>query len=211
MALFRMKSHYRKRGGILSYYGTATPLADARNGLAATPIGDYALFGGGRGNGYYTIDAYNKSLVRTIPTSLSEYRNSLAATSIGNYALFGGGSYGNTAYYTVDALEKQNNAEEVKFNKNELKELLDAVTINDTPTYSMLSITGNKISYDVRYQRIKKTKTIKVGEAYPTMNIKLNPDVLKNALEIGAEYLSIDKKKIVAKTDIVTYICFIGD
>ncbi len=31
----------------LSYYGTITPLSVARNGLAATTVGNYALFGGG--------------------------------------------------------------------------------------------------------------------------------------------------------------------
>ena len=72
---------------------TATPLSVARKDLAATSVGDYALFGGGRGgSNSSTVDAYNTSLTRTIPTPLSVARYYLAAASVGNYALFGGGS-----------------------------------------------------------------------------------------------------------------------
>ena len=71
---------------------TPTKLSVARYNLAATTIGNYALFGGGDGAAYYnTIDVYNTSLVRTTPTVLSDGRSSLAATTIGEYALFGGG------------------------------------------------------------------------------------------------------------------------
>ena len=86
---------------ILSYVGTATPLSVASNALAATSVGNYALFGGGYGGGYSsTVDAYDTSLTRTIPTPLSEARYYLAATTVGNYALFGGGDDGKN---TVDA------------------------------------------------------------------------------------------------------------
>ena len=82
---------------ILSYVGTATPLSVARYGLASTTIGNYALFGGGYAlcpniEYFLTVDAYNTSLTRTIPTPLSgDARYHLSATTIGNYALFGGG------------------------------------------------------------------------------------------------------------------------
>ena len=73
---------------------TATALSEARKDLAATSVGDYALFGGGRGgSNSSTVDAYNTSLTRTIPTPLSVARYNLVAASVGNYALFGGGSY----------------------------------------------------------------------------------------------------------------------
>ena len=77
----------------LQYYGTATELSALRRNLAATTIGNYALFGGG----YYVdgsaiVDAYDTSLTRTIPTELSIARRDLAATTVGNYALFGGGA-----------------------------------------------------------------------------------------------------------------------
>ena len=78
-----------------SYFGTATPLSEHRYLLAATTVGDYALFGGGDAlNGATsTVDAYNSSLVHSTPTGLSEARFKLAATAVGGYALFGGGGY----------------------------------------------------------------------------------------------------------------------
>lgn len=80
--------------GEMSYYGTATSLSTARFDMAATTIGNYALFGGGTragSNGYDTVDAYNKSLVRSIATVLTKPRKWLSAATIGNYALFVGG------------------------------------------------------------------------------------------------------------------------
>ena len=80
-----------------------TPLSVARYYLAATSVGNYALFGGGRGgSNSSTVDAYNTSLTRTTPTPLSEARVYLTATSVGNYALFGGG-VSDTPTATVDA------------------------------------------------------------------------------------------------------------
>ena len=68
---------------------SSVDLRSARGYLAATSIGNYALFGGGSGS--TVVDAFNTSLTRSAPTSLSASRGSLAATSVGNYALFGGG------------------------------------------------------------------------------------------------------------------------
>lgn len=88
---------------------TPTVLSVARGSLAATTIGEYALFGGGRAyiNGYSrevydTVDAYNTSLTRSIPSSLRISSCDLAATTVGNYGLFAGGSYRSTvtAYNT---------------------------------------------------------------------------------------------------------------
>ena len=90
-------------GGELSYYGKATALSEARSFLAATSVGNYALFGGGGDSSSSTVDAYNTSLTRTSPTALSEARYYLAATSVGNYALFGGGDNGSGERSTVDA------------------------------------------------------------------------------------------------------------
>ena len=69
---------------------TPTALSVARYSLAATSIGDYALFGGGNPTSA-TVDAYNTTLTRSTPTALSVARYNFAATSIGDYALFGGG------------------------------------------------------------------------------------------------------------------------
>lgn len=79
--------------------------------LAATTIGDYALFAGGRSehdnpSSYVGgVVAYNKSLTQVSASSLSAARYALAATTIGNYALFGGGS-GGGGKTTVDAYDK---------------------------------------------------------------------------------------------------------
>jgi hypothetical protein len=117
-----------------------------------------------------------------------------------------------SAYYTEEALMKQFNAEQIELNKDELKDMLETVIVNGVdPTYSMLSINGNSIKYEVKYLHLKKSKTIKTKESYPEMSIKINPNVLKNIIDIGADYISIDKKKIVAKTDSFNYICFLGE
>ena len=94
-------------GGELTSYGNITGLSLARNELAATTIGDYALFGGGRdtsGTCVSTVDAYDTSLTRTTPTTLSTGRRGLAATTVGDYALFGGGyTSGTTTTNAVNA------------------------------------------------------------------------------------------------------------
>ena len=46
-------------GSDLEYYGTATELSVARNNLAATTVGNYALFGGGEFNVHSAVvDVY---------------------------------------------------------------------------------------------------------------------------------------------------------
>ena len=58
----------------VTYYGQATSLNVARRYLAATTVGDYALFGGGNAgtSKKYTVDAYSKDLVKTTVASLSQ-------------------------------------------------------------------------------------------------------------------------------------------
>ena len=80
-------------GGELKYYGNATPLSSGRGHLAATTIGDYALFGGGSNSN--VVDAYDTSLTRSTPTPLRYARSHLSATTVGDYALFGGGDNSN--------------------------------------------------------------------------------------------------------------------
>ena len=90
-------------GGKLTYYGTVTALSKARQRLAATSVGGYALFGGGFSIYSYSdvVDAYNSSLVRSTPTALLKARENLAATSVGDYALFGGGYLDNDSVTNV--------------------------------------------------------------------------------------------------------------
>ena len=95
-------------GGELKYYGVITSLGEARKNLAATSIGDYALFGGGYGDSgnSATVDSYNASLTHSTSTNLSTARYDLTAATVGEYALFGGGhSLSGSHYYhsTVDA------------------------------------------------------------------------------------------------------------
>jgi len=76
-------------------WSTAT-LSVARSNLAATSVGNVALFGGGAGNftdnAYYnTVDIYDATSGTWSTASLSVARWGLAATSVGNVALFGGG------------------------------------------------------------------------------------------------------------------------
>jgi hypothetical protein len=90
---------------------TATSLSVARSALAATTVGNYALFGGGMKHGQSlmaTVDAYNDSLTRTSVQDLSEAKTRITATTVGNYALFGGGDGGsgyNDYTKTVDVYD----------------------------------------------------------------------------------------------------------
>ena len=93
---------------LMTYRGSIDRLSLARASLAATTIGDYALFGGGydtSGTYVSNVDAYDTSLTRTKPTSLSDSRGELAATTVGNYALFGGGSDSSTYSALVNAYD----------------------------------------------------------------------------------------------------------
>lgn len=87
----------------LMYYGTATNLSATRISLAATSIGDYALFAGGTKKGAdacsAVVDTYSPTLVKGTATNLSKARQRLAATTVGDYALIGGG-YGTGGTYT---------------------------------------------------------------------------------------------------------------
>lgn len=105
-------------GGTAEYYGTTTALSTVRQSLAATTVGNYALFGGGNlsysNDEYYAsesnaVDIYDSSLVKSSKT-LSSARYDLAATTVGNYALFGGGRKNgsdpfNTVSDVVDAFD----------------------------------------------------------------------------------------------------------
>lgn len=76
-----------------------TALSSGRYYPVGARVGSYALFAGGTpGSGgllaiapVNTVDAYNASLTRSIPTAMSVARDSFAGASVGNYALFAGG------------------------------------------------------------------------------------------------------------------------
>ena len=75
---------------------SAAILSTARSGLAATTVGDYAIFSGSG-----VADCCDSSLTRsTIGTSMTGY--GMGAATIGDYALFAGGHSGNTIYDSVE-------------------------------------------------------------------------------------------------------------
>lgn len=97
------------------------PVSPTRSRLAATFVGDYALFGGGvnissqkgvNTETFNTVEAYHKDDLSEVTSigGLTYLTNSgveaslpvseLAATSVGNYALFGGGTYYRSSHYT---------------------------------------------------------------------------------------------------------------
>lgn len=84
---------------------------DSRARLAATTVGDYAMFGGGESS-YYSNSAHTDQVVCFSPTltrtnrSLSSKRSQLEAVTIGGYALFGGGYI--TNYYESDTVDAFN-------------------------------------------------------------------------------------------------------
>ena len=75
-------------------FTTAPWLSVARANVKGASAGNYALFAGGRADGFCTtVDAYNASLTRTTATALSSTKNNSAAATVGNHAIF----VGNTA------------------------------------------------------------------------------------------------------------------
>lgn len=92
-------------GGDVVYYGTITPLSEAKTNLAGGTIGDYALFAGGTtgtsGRRSSTVEVYSDTLVKSSAADLSAARYNLASANAGDYLLFAGGS-GNRGTNTVD-------------------------------------------------------------------------------------------------------------
>lgn len=84
-------------GGYWDYTTIPQSLSESRGDLAATTVGDYAIFAGGLNSQIYNslassaVDIFSTSLTRIMTETLSEGRRSLAATTVGNYALFAGG------------------------------------------------------------------------------------------------------------------------
>jgi len=84
---------------------TTTTLSQARFDLAATSVGDFALFGGGIGNSDDSdavVDIFNSTSGTWTTTTLPVAFVSLAATSVGKLALFGGGQVNNDFSALVD-------------------------------------------------------------------------------------------------------------
>jgi hypothetical protein len=86
--------------GIALAQGTwaTAQLSENRTELAATSVGNMAIFAGGKTDGpviYSTdaVDLYNSVTGNWSTAQLSVARNGLAATSVGTVAIFAGGMY----------------------------------------------------------------------------------------------------------------------
>ena len=79
-----------------SQWSTAS-LSQARDPIAATAAGNYALFAGGCGDVSSSprVDLFNSSTGQWSTATLSQGRFNMGAASVGGYALFGGGWIGN--------------------------------------------------------------------------------------------------------------------
>lgn len=115
--------------GELVHYGKIDDLSVARQGLAATTVGNYAIFGGGSEDGTgNVVDAYNSYLQRTNITSFSIDRSNLAAVSVGNYAVFAGGN----KYHTgIEVYDNDSLGHSVSENKGIARLGLAATTVGD--------------------------------------------------------------------------------
>lgn len=82
-------------------------LSVGRQYLAAAPVGDYALFGGGftvnTSASTNAVDAYDRYLVRKTPAGLITARARLSAAATGDHAIFSSGDCANT---TMDAYNR---------------------------------------------------------------------------------------------------------
>ena len=90
---------------------SAPSLSTAKSHLAATTVGNYAVFAGGRNESLYhaSVDVYNASLTRSVPQSaLSVARSDLVATSVGDKALFGGGMTNTAVGYSTSTVDVYN-------------------------------------------------------------------------------------------------------
>ena len=143
-----------------------TRLSERRGSLAATTIGNYALFGGGsyrtnETNYYNTVDAYNRNLVRSTPTTLRSSRYDLAATAVGNYALFGGGRDKSLGVSSrVDAYNKSL----VRSTPSQLSKARQGLAATSVGNYALLGGGGHKIrvvdAYNSNIRRSKRSVVI---------------------------------------------------
>ena len=80
---------------------TIAPSMVGNKELAATKLGEFAIFGGGTSVSNSTasnvVTSYDDSLTKTELTSLTTARGNLGAATIGNYAIFAGGGTSATA------------------------------------------------------------------------------------------------------------------
>lgn len=106
---FSMSGDYVDRNTVDAYNRSLTripadSLSVARTFLAATKIGEFAIFVAGDtylGKGTNTVDVYDLSLTHTISVSLPVSLYDMSAATIGDKAIIAGGSNGNSQVKTV--------------------------------------------------------------------------------------------------------------
>ena len=133
---------------------TPTALSQARVSLAATSVGNYALFGGGSSSN--VVDAYDQNLTRSTPTELSQARGILAATTVGDYALFGGG-YGNDYSAIVDAYD-QNLTRSTPTALSQARNYLATTSVGDYALFGGGSSSNVVDAYDTSLTRTTPTE-----------------------------------------------------
>ena len=146
----RIKKAYIGIGGVarpcwggngVVYYGAISELSSPITFLAATTVGDYALFGGGCNAGEKTVSSivnvYNSSLTKSNATQLYPGRCGLAATTVGDYALFGGGATTYSESYSIGTPSSAVNAYDRSLTRSTpanltvARQLLAATTVGD--------------------------------------------------------------------------------
>lgn len=145
--------------------------------LAATTIGNYALFGGGHdGNDMYIegeycsiVDVYNNNIAKSTSTPLSMARAFFTATTIGDYALFGGGSDSYiSSLSTVDAY----NSSLVRYTPSALSVGRDCLASTTVGGYALFG--GGKLAGD-------DTDCYTTVDAYNTSLTRTTPTTLSTA------------------------------
>lgn len=118
----------------LSYYGTAANLSVARSNLAATSVGNYAIFGGGEypDGATNAVNCYSTQLTVNNSVTVNFTKCDLAATTVGNYALFAGGTNRTTSgvrreVVSIDSLLTRKNITDL----SEARFALAATTVGD--------------------------------------------------------------------------------
>lgn len=156
-------------GNVYAYSKTLTksiapPLSVGRAILAATSIGEFALFGGGNtGTGSSVVDVYDSSLTRSLAMPLSIGRYYLSAASNNNYAIFAGGLRDAILTEIVDAYDSSL----TRIQTNSLPQpnySMSATSINGFAVFAGgiegVNISKNVIAYDDSLTRIIPTNMI---------------------------------------------------
>ncbi len=122
---------------------TALP-SGPRVQLAATAVGNKALFGGGANNTFYTtVDIYDASTGQWSTSPFSQGRGFLEATSVGNKAIFAGGDNGPSF---VNAADFYTFAPTITVSTPS-----GTVTGNATISYTLADSASNACSIQVQY------------------------------------------------------------